>query len=93
MSDQDILGQVQSTDGRQKVGVVVDGVSDVVDISAADIHQAPDFGSGFSTEYIRGLANVANRMVVLIDIDRLIGTRLTRLSSPQQGSEASVEAA
>src|ERR1700759_3356845 len=48
-----IVLSVHSSVGRREVGVVVDGVSDVVDISADDTHQAPDLGSKFSTEYIR----------------------------------------
>ena len=76
-----IVLSVHSPGGRREVGVVVDGVSDVVNISAEDLHQAPDLGAKLSTEYIRGLANVADRMVVLIDIDRLIGTQLTSLSA------------
>jgi purine-binding chemotaxis protein CheW len=72
-----IVLSVHTQVGRREVGVVVDGVSDVVDISADDVHQAPALGSGYSTDYIRGLADVADRMVVLIDIDRLIGTQLS----------------
>jgi purine-binding chemotaxis protein CheW len=76
-----IVLSVNSQVGRREVGVVVDGVSDVVDVSAADVHPAPDLGSRFSTEYIRGLANIGDRMVVLIDVDRLIGTQLTSQSA------------
>lgn len=77
-----IVLSVHSPAGRREVGVVVDGVSDVVNVAEADVHQAPDLGPRSSTEYIRGLANVANRMVVLLDIDRLIGTQLSNLSEP-----------
>jgi purine-binding chemotaxis protein CheW len=72
---------------------VVDGVSDVMDFGAADVKQAPDFGTQFETDYIRGLVPVGERMVVLLDIDSLIGTQLSNLSANQQGPSPAVEAA
>jgi len=60
--------------------VVVDGVSDVIDVNAAEVKQPPDLGSRSATEYIRGLMPVGNKMVVLLDIDRLIGVQLTDTS-------------
>jgi len=53
--------------------VVVDGVSDVVDVDAAAVKPTPDLGSRAATEHIRGLVDVAGRMVMLLDIDLLIG--------------------
>ena len=59
--------------GRRDFGVVVDGVSDVVDVNTAEVKPAPELGSRSATDYIRGLVSVSERMVVLLDIDRLIG--------------------
>jgi purine-binding chemotaxis protein CheW len=88
-----IVLSVHSQTGRREVGVVVDGVSDVVDFSAADVKEAPDFGTQFETDYIRGLVPAGERMVVLLDIDSLIGTQLSNLSASQQGPSPAVEAA
>jgi len=49
-------------------------VSDVVDVDAATVKPTPDLGSRAATEHIRGLVPVAGRMVMLLDIDRLIGS-------------------
>jgi len=68
-----IVLSVESSTGRREFGVVVDGVSDVVDINASEIKDAPDLGSSVNTEFITGLANVGERMVIVLDIDRLIG--------------------
>ena len=68
-----IVLSVESSTGRREFGVVVDGVSDVIDIKAAEIKDAPDLGSSVNTEFITGLANVGERMVIVLDIDRLIG--------------------
>ena len=71
-----IVLSVQSRLGRRDFGVVVDGVSDVVNVNAAEVKPAPDLSSRSATDHIRGLMPVADRMVVLLDIDRLIGHEL-----------------
>jgi len=75
-----IVLSIHAANGRREVGVVVDGVSDVIDVNAAEVKQPPDLGSRSATEYIRGLMPVGNKMVVLLDIDRLIGVQLTDTS-------------
>jgi len=62
-----------SGDQRRNFGVVVDGVSDVVDVDPAQVRAAPDLGSSAATDHIRGLLPVGERMVILLDIDKLIG--------------------
>ncbi|MGH8219838.1 MAG: chemotaxis protein CheW [Steroidobacteraceae bacterium] len=68
-----IVLSVVSGSARRDFGVVVDGVSDVVDVKEADVRPAPQLGAMATTDFIRGLVSVAERMVVLLDIDRLIG--------------------
>jgi purine-binding chemotaxis protein CheW len=68
-----IVLSVESSAGRRDIGVVVDGVSDVVDVPSGSIKPAPDLGGQVNTEFIRGLAAVADNMVMLLDIDCLIG--------------------
>jgi len=72
-----IVLSVQSSIGRRDFGVVVDGVSDVIDVPTADVKDAPDMGAHVSTEFIEGLAAVSGRMVMLLDIDHLIGGDVT----------------
>jgi purine-binding chemotaxis protein CheW len=68
-----IVLSIESANGRRDFGVVVDGVSDVIDVNAGDVKAPPELGSQVSTDFIQGLATVAERMVMLLDIDRLIG--------------------
>ena len=75
-----IVVSIMSAAGRRDFGVVVDGVSDVVDVDTDEVKPAPDLGSRGATDYIRGLVPVAERMVVLLDIDKLIGTELATLA-------------
>lgn len=60
------------------VGMVVDGVSDVLTLSPDQIRPAPEFGHSFDTEYLTGLGAVDQRMLILIDIEKL-------MSSPDMG--------
>ncbi|NYT35538.1 chemotaxis protein CheW [Allopusillimonas soli] len=54
------------------VGVVVDGVSDVLLLQSAQISAAPQFGTAFSTEYLTGIGTIDERMLILVDIEKLM---------------------
>ena len=55
------------------VGMVVDSVSDVIQLTAEQIRPAPDFASStFDTRYITGLGTIDERMLILVDIERLM---------------------
>jgi purine-binding chemotaxis protein CheW len=56
------------------VGVVVDAVSDVVKLSAQEILPPPEFGVSFDNRFLRGLATVDNKMIILVNIAALIGS-------------------
>lgn len=57
------------------VGVVVDGVSDVIALAPDAIKPAPEFGSVLDTQYILGLATVEGQLLIIIDIEKLMGSR------------------
>ncbi|HWQ94377.1 MAG TPA: chemotaxis protein CheW [Gammaproteobacteria bacterium] len=57
------------------VGMVVDGVSDVITLSPDQIKPAPEFGSAFDTKYLTGLGTVDDRMLILVDIEKLMTGR------------------
>ena len=54
------------------VGVVVDGVSDVLMLQSSQISAAPQFGTAFSTEYLTGIGTLGERMLILVDIEKLM---------------------
>lgn len=76
-----IVLSVDSGHGRRDFGVVVDGVSDVINVQGADVKPPPELGAGVNTDYIQGLATVSDRMVMLLDIDRLIGSDIAGIST------------
>lgn len=68
-----VVLQANTEQGQTRVmGVVVDAVSDVVNVDKQRIQNSPDFGGKVSTEFITGLASVNDRMVMLLDVDKLL---------------------
>ena len=56
------------------IGMVVDGVSDVVALSPEQIKPAPEMGAAMDTDYITGLGTVNDQMLILVDIEKLMGS-------------------
>ena len=61
------------TIGARVMGLVVDAVSDVLDIAAGDVEPPPDFGGQVDARCLSGLAKAGDRLVVLLDIERVVG--------------------
>lgn len=76
-----IVLSVEGGSGRRNFGLVVDGVSDVMDLAPDAVRPTPEFGSQVNTDFIRGLATLGDSMVMLLDIDRLIGDDLRDVSA------------
>jgi purine-binding chemotaxis protein CheW len=56
------------------IGIVVDSVSDVVTLTPDQIKAAPDLGASVAAEYLQGLGTVDERMLILLDIDKLLSS-------------------
>ena len=56
------------------VGMVVDSVSDVITLSSDQIKPAPEMGTALNTDYLIGLGTLEQRMLILVDIDRLMSS-------------------
>ncbi len=56
------------------IGMVVDGVSDVIAVKDELVRPAPEFGAVLDTEYINGLATIDERMVIMVDIEKLMSS-------------------
>jgi purine-binding chemotaxis protein CheW len=60
--------------GGRVMGMVVDSVSDVITLTADQIKPAPEMGTAFNTDYLIGLGTLDERMLILIDIDKLMSS-------------------
>lgn len=67
-----IVLKVHTQEGYRTVGIVVDAVSDVFSLSQDALQPTPDLGENVATEFIKGLANINEKMVILLDIDSLL---------------------
>jgi purine-binding chemotaxis protein CheW len=56
------------------VGMVVDSVSDVITLKPEQMRPAPEIGSTFDASYLIGLGDLGNRMLILMDIDKLMNS-------------------
>jgi purine-binding chemotaxis protein CheW len=64
------------------VGMVVDSVSDVIALMPEQIRPAPDFSSSFDVKYITGLGTVDERMLILVNIEKLMSASDMALVAP-----------
>ncbi len=67
-----IVTTAEQEGNRQVMGMVVDGVSDVLEVGEDKIRPAPNLGVNISTRFIRGVVTRDSRMVILLDVDRLL---------------------
>ena len=67
-----IVVEIKAGAARILIGIVVDAVSEVMNIKAGDIEETPNFGSRVQTDYILGMAKAGEGIKILLDIDRVL---------------------
>lgn len=87
-----VVVQVKLPEGKSTaMGLVVDGVEEVINLTAADIEETPEFGGQICTNYILGMAKIKGTVKSLLDIDKVIGddglARLAALPAPTAGKQ------
>jgi purine-binding chemotaxis protein CheW len=75
-----VVLSVRSDRGPYNVGVVVDQVSEVMDVRSSEVKPPPDLGTS-TADHIRGIVTTTNSMIVLLDIDQLVAAYLADSSS------------
>jgi len=66
-----ILLNIQGPDRKRMIGAIVDDVIDVYSVPAEELKPAPDFGSAISTRFLRGIATLSDRILLMLDSERL----------------------
>jgi len=69
-----IVVEVALAASRVMMGIIVDHVSEVLNIAADEIEQTPQFGDRVCTDYMKGVAKVKGTVKILLDLDRVLGT-------------------
>lgn len=67
-----IVVEIASQAGSVLTGIVVDSVSEVLNIKGADIEETPNFGAKLDTDYILGMAKITGGVKILLDIDKVL---------------------
>lgn len=82
-----IVLSIHTENGERIIGVVVDAVSDVLNVKPEDIKPTPDFGSGVDTDFLNGLATAGDEMVMLLDVDKMLSAdEISRLNTLDDGA-------
>ena len=81
-----VILEVIDQDARSDIGIMVDAVSEVLEIPGNEIEPPPSFGTKIRSDFISGMGKVAGRFVIILDISKVLSieeiTLLTDISSP-----------
>ena len=75
-----VVAEIAKDDGKVQIGIIVDAVSEVLNIKPENIEAAPSFGASVDTRFISGMAKLDGGVKILLDIDLVLtGEEVTRL--------------
>lgn len=88
-----VIVELDSAEGTQLLGVIVDGVTAVLKVESADIEAKPNLGSGIRTEFVAGMIRRDDQFVLILDMARVLsGDELAYLVALEQQASAPREA-
>jgi purine-binding chemotaxis protein CheW len=67
-----VIAEIESANGNQAMGVVVDAVSEVLEIPPGDIEPPPQFGARIRSDFIKGMGKINGKFVVMLDVNRVL---------------------
>lgn len=81
-----IVVQIAGADRKTTTGLLVDEVTEVLDVAEEQVEAPPEFGANADTSFIHGMARIADTVVMLLDIDKVLSEREAAFvhESPQQ---------
>ncbi len=77
VDDETVIIILQTNNGN--MGVIVDNVLDVVNISDENVEDTPDFGTNINTDFILGLGKSNNKVIILLSIEEVITEEIQEL--------------
>jgi len=67
-----VIIEIESGDEKQDVGVVVDSVSEVLEIPRTEVEQAPSFGAKIRADFIRGMGKINGKFVIILAVNHVL---------------------
>ncbi len=90
----EIVGDAAGDGGTLPLGILVDGVNEVLEVEAAQIEDRPEFGLGLRTDFVRGMIRRQGQFTVILDTDRVLSaSELERLVAPDAAPPTDAAAA
>ncbi len=84
-----VILEVPRADGPLDMGIIVEDVSEVLELAKSDIEPAPAFGGDLRSEFLSGVGKVGSRFVILLDVKHVLsGNELSALSTGVSGEES-----
>jgi purine-binding chemotaxis protein CheW len=84
-----VILEVPEEDTRHDIGIIVDAVSEVLEIPASEIEPPPSFGAKIRADFIFGMGKVAGKFVILLDINKVLSVEeIAMLTGADKASEA-----
>jgi len=84
-----VIVEVPDEDARHDIGIIVDAVSEVLEIPGSEIEPPPSFGARIRADFIFGMGKVAGKFVILLEISRVLSVEeIALLTGTAKESEA-----
>jgi purine-binding chemotaxis protein CheW len=84
-----VILEVLNDDVMQDIGVMVDAVSEVIEIGHNDIEPAPAFGAQIRADFIQGMGKINSKFVIILQVDKVLSVQeMTMVSTLAQGQAA-----
>jgi purine-binding chemotaxis protein CheW len=89
-----VIVEVRQGEDKHDLGIMVDAVSEVLEIPGTEIEPPPSFGAKIRADFIAGMGKVAGKFVILLDIQRVLSVdEMAMLGDVAQASPQALEAA
>lgn len=84
-----VILEIRAEEGHQDIGVVVDAVSEVLEIPSSEIEPAPAFGAKIRADFIAGMGKIDSKFVIILDVDSVLSVdELAVLSQVQEAAKS-----
>ena len=87
-----VIVEIRTDDGKHDLGIMVDAVSEVLEINGGDIEPPPSFGTKVRADFIAGMGKVAGKFVIILDIQQVLSSdqmeTVTKASSQTETESA-----
>lgn len=84
-----VIVELEQDDQKHDLGIMVDAVSEVLEIAAADIEPPPTFGAKIRTDFISGMGKISGKFVIILDVGRVLSVEeIALLTQLPEGNAA-----